>query len=327
MHRILSLLLAIFCTSAVYAQTDSLTREERAALDSMFKNDEFIRLMMGVKKKKSYADINVGVGNGMFSLKNNSLNAGQAVTNKIFYTSTLGYYHKSGFAVTATAFVANDESKLKAYQYAISPAYVYNSKKINAGISYTRFIEGSVASFDVSPFKNDFYGSFTYKKTWIQPGVALGFSFGKLKEYFDTAFWFFNRVVHITDTITTRLSGLSAIVSATHEWDYYKLLGKKDAIQLQPTIMLNAGSQRWNIKHSSSLNKRRPRVQNYLKTRYGDGTDSDKFKLQSLGFLAAITYYNGKFYLQPQVYFDYYLPSTTEKRLTSLYSVTAGFSL
>lgn len=326
MYKILNLLLAVLASSLLYGQTDSLSKADKAALDSMFKNDEFIKLMMGPKKHKSYVDLNLGIGNGIFSLKNNSLNAGQSITSKIFYTGSAGYYHKSGLALIVTGFMADDEGKLKMYQYAISSSYMYRSKSIDAGISYTRFMEGTAASFDVSPFKNDFYGSFTYKKTWIEPGLAVGFSFGKLKEYFDTAFWFLNRVVHIRDTITTRLYGLSAILSASHEWNFYKLFNKKDAIQLQPTIMLNAGSQRWNISHSSSINKRRPLVQNYLKSRYGNGTNSDSFKIQSLGLLAEMTYYYGKFYFQPQVYFDYYLSSTTENRLTSLYSVVAGFS-
>lgn len=326
MYKILNLLLAVFACSLAYGQTDSLSKEDKAALDSMFKNDEFIKLMMGTRAHKSYVDLNLGIGNGIFSLKNNSLNAGQAVTSKIFYTGSAGYYHKSGLALIVTGFMANDEGKLKMYQYAISPTYVFQNKKINVGVSYTRFMEGTTTSFDVSPFKNDFYGSFTYKKTWVQPGLAAGFSFGKLQEYFDTAFWLLNRVVHIRDTITTRLHGLSATLSATHEWNYYKLIDKKDAIRLQPTLMLNAGSQRWNISHSSSINKRRPIVQNYLKTRYGDGSNSDAFKIQSFGFLAEVTYYYGKFYLQPQLYLDYYLSSTSENRLTSLYSVVAGFS-
>jgi hypothetical protein len=326
MRKILILLLLIFTGSLLHAQTDSLSKEERAALDSMFQNDEFIKLMMGMRKNKSYVDMNLGIGNGIFSLKNNSLNAGQAITNKIFYTGSAGYYHKSGLSLTLTGFMANDDGKLKLYQYAISPSYVYNSNSINAGITYTRFVEGTATSFEVSPFKNDFYTSITYKKTIIQPGIAAGFSFGKQQEYFDTAFWFLNRVMHVRDTITTRVSGFSLIASATHTWNFYKLFSSKDAIQLQPTVMLNSGSQRWDVSHSSSLNSRRPFVQNYVKARFGDGTSSDSFELQSLGLLAEITYYYGKFYFQPQVYFDYYLPSTTEKRLTSLYSVVAGFS-
>ena len=326
MPRFMLLLIAVFAAFFVSAQTDSLTKEERLALDSMFRNDEFLKLLMGAKKTKSYLDINVGVGNGIFSLKNNSLNADQAVTNKLFYTPSVSYYHKSGFTITGTGFVTSDEGKPSMYRYAISPSYIYNNKKLNFGVSYTRFIEGSSTNFEVSPYTNDFYGNFTYKKTWIRPGIAVGYSFGKLTDYYDTAFWFFNTVVHIRDTITTRLYGFSAILSASHEWDFYKILGKKDAVQLQPTIMLNAGSQRWSITHSSSLLKRRPIVQNYLKRRFGDGTTSDAFRIQSLGLLAEITYFYGKFYLQPQVYLDYYLPSTAEKRLTSLFSVVAGFS-
>ena len=326
MHKTLNVLLAVFMTTLAYGQTDSLTKEDRLALDSMFKNDEFIKLMMGTGKHKSYVDMNLGIGNGIFSLKNNSLNADQAVTSKLFYTGSAGYHHKSGLSLTVNSFMANDEGKLKMYQYAISPAYMYYGKTIEAGISYTRFFEGTTTSFDVTPFKNDFYANFSYKKTWIEPGLAVGFSFGSRKEYFDTAFWLLNRVVHIRDTITTKLSGLSAILSATHEWNFYKLLSRKDAIQLQPSIMLNAGSQRWTISHSSSLNKRRPAVQNYIKSRYGDGTASESFNLQSIGFLAAITYYYGKFYFQPQLYLDYYLPSTTGNRLASLFSVVTGFS-
>lgn len=331
MHKIFILLPAIFAMSFVYGQTDSLTREERLALDSMFKNDEFIKLML--KKDKNYFDVNIGMGNGIFSLKNNALNAGQAITNKIYYSPSVGYYHKSGFALTVNGFLADDNGQLKMYQYAVSPSYTYDKKNVQAGISYTRYIEGAAASFDISPFKNDFYASIIYKKPWIEPGLAIGFSFGKQVEYFDTAFWrrsvdspYTYRVVHIRDTITTRLSGLSLTLSASHKWSFYELINKKDAIEIQPSIMLNAGSQRWNISHSSSLNNRRPFVQNYLKSRYGDGSSSESFNLQSAAFLAAVTYYYGKFYLQPQLYLDYYLPSTSEKRLTSLFSVTAGFS-
>ncbi len=326
MRQIVLMLTAVFAASFVFAQTDSLTKEEQRALDSMFQNDEVIKLMLGMRKNKSYLDVNLGMGNGVFSLKNNSLNAEQAVTNKLFYTPSVSYYHKSGFTLTATGFIANDDGKLSMYRYAISPSYMYNGKKINVGISYTRFIEGSATSFQVSPYKNDLYGSFTYKKTWVQPGIAFGFSAGKMEDYYDTAFWFFNTVVHIRDTITTRIYGFSATLSASHRWDFYKLLGKKDALQIQPTLMLNAGSQHWNISHSSSLGQRRLIVQNYLKRRFGDGSSSDSFKVQSFGFLGGITYYYGKFYLQPQLYLDYYLPTTTEDRFTTLFSVTAGFS-
>jgi len=292
-------------------------------LDSMFKSDEFVKLYM--EKDRSYFDLSLKMGNGIFSAKNNAINAGQAQTNKLYYTPSVSYNHKSGLGISVNGSFASDNGSLRMYQYAVTPSYVFSNKKFAAAVSYTRYIEGAYTAFQTNPFKNDLYASAVYKKTWIEPGLAVGFSFGKQTEYFDTAFWFFNRVVHIRDTITTRLGGLSATLSAGHHWDFYQLLGKKDAMQVQTSLLLSAGSQQWNITHSNSLITRRPLVQNYLKNRYGDGSSSSKFNIQSASFSAGITYYIGKFYLQPQIYFDYYLPPTTEKRLTSLFSATAGF--
>lgn len=317
--------------SGAYAQTDSLSREEKRLLDSMFNNDEFIKLF--TKKNKSYVDLSVGIGNSIFSIKNNALNAGQAQTNKIYYTATAAYLHKSGLGLSATGFSAEDDGRLQMYQYAISPSYTYSNKKMTAGISYTRFIEGSYAGFDISPFKNDIYASGIYKKTWLQPGIAIGYSFGKEKEYYDSVFWFNPqppaqpRIIHLRDTIITRLSSFSVSLSATHKWVFWELLSKKDGILVQPTIMLNASNQKWNTTHSSRLFNNFPRLANYLKRRFGDGSGSEKFNVQSLGFATTVTYYLGKFYLQPKFYLDYYLPSTTENRLTSLFSVVAGFTL
>ncbi len=330
MYKFLVLLFFLIAASYAYGQTDPLTKEERRLLDSMFNNDEFIKLMM--VKDKNYFDLNIGIGNGVFSLKNNVLNAGQAQTDKIYYRPTVGYFHKSGVALALNGFLATDNGKLKMYQYAISPSYSYSNKNFAAGISYTRFIEGSAASFDVSPFTDDFYARFVYSKTWVEPGIALGYSFGKQVEYYDSSFWFIPqlpaqpRVVHIRDTITTKINVLSLSLSASHKWDFYELLHKKDAIYLQPVLILNAGSQKWNTTHSNRLFNNFPRLANYIKRRYGDGSASDNFKLQSFAFLAEVTYFFGKFYLQPQLYLDYYLPTTTEKRLTSLFSVTAGIS-
>jgi hypothetical protein len=330
MLRILLPLLFSVAAFTVSAQTDPLTPEEKRILDSMFNSDEFVKLYLN--HNKSYFDVSAGVGNGIFSIKNNALNAGQAQTNKLFYTGTAAYFHKTGLAISATGFLAHDDGNMHLFQYAVSPSYNYNGKHFAAGVSFTRFIEGADAGFEISPFKNDLYASVIYKKTWIQPGLAVGYSFGKQVEYYDSSFWFYPqppaepRIIHLRDTITTRLSSLMLTFSATHKWSFWELLGKKDGLLLQPTILLNAGSQKWNTVHANRIFNNFPRLAERLKRRFGDGSGSDKFKFQSIGFSAAATYYFGKFYLQPRLYLDYYLPSTTEDRLTSLYSVTAGFS-
>lgn len=316
---------------AALCQDKPLTPEEKKTLDSMLANDDLFQALKD--RNRSYFDINLGVGNGVFSIKNKSLDASQESTNKLFYTPSVGYYHKKGFAIAASGYLVEDSGSLKMYQYAISPSYTFDNRTLTAGIFYTRFIKGAVTSFSESPFQNDLFGSFLYKKTWLQPGLNIGFSFGKVKEKFDSSFLFtpppplLPRVVHITDTITTRVSAFSVSLTATHEWDFEHLFTAKDAISLQPTLLLNAGSQHWNISHSNSLNRRRPIVQKLLKARYGNGSGNENFTLQSIAFSGEITYYLGKFYLQPQVYIDYYLPSTTYNRFTALYSVVLGVDL
>lgn len=330
MHKsILATLIGLFVFCAAMGQDKGLTKEERKALDSLLDQDEFLQLLKD--PNRSYLDINVGMGNGVFSLKNKSLNATQEETNKLFFTPAINYYHKTGLGIGVSGFLASDSGHLKMYRYAINPSYTYDSKRFTAGISYTRFIEGAGTSFEISPFSNDLYASFLYKKTWLQPGLYAGLTTGKIKEYFDSSFLFTPppplqpRLIHITDTITTKVQGFSLSALVTHTWEFEKLLFGKDALSLQPTIMLNAGSQHWNISHSNSLSKRRPIVQKALKRIYGDGSGNEKFTLQSVALMADATYFVGKFYIEPQAYFDYYLPSTTGNRFTAVYSLTLGF--
>ncbi len=312
------------------AQTDTLSANDKASLDSMLADDPFFKML--AKKEGSYMDINIAMGNSIFSVNNNSLNAEQAQTSKIFFTPSAGYYHKSGLGIAFSSYLSNDSGKAAMYQYAVNPFYVYDGKMVEAGLSYTRYLPGtSVSSFSVSPYKNDVYANVKLKKNWLQPGLALGFANGKFEEYFDSTFSINTpsgpRLVRVKDTITTRLKDFSIILSFEHKFNFVKLFTAKDQLQLVPAIMLNASSQNWNVVHSNSLNKRSPVVQNLLKRNYGNGNERSPFQLQSVAFLTQATYSIANFYLLPQLYLDYYIPQTTSKKLTAVYSITAGITL
>lgn len=331
MYKLVFLLLALgFSVTIGYGQDKGLSVSDRKMLDSMFRNDEFFKLLKD--GNRSYFDINIGLGNGVFSQRNNNLNTSQSETQKVFFTPSVSYYHKSGAALTLNGNLMNDQGRMRMYQYSINPSYTYDDRNFTAQLSYTWYVKGKDVSLNPSPFQNDFYLAGVYKRTWIEPGIMAGYSTGRSKEYFDTSFWFNPpapfppRIVHIRDTILTKVKGFTLSLTASHEWDFEKLLSSKDALSLHPTLLLNAGSQKWTISHSSSLSRRRPIVQDALKDRYGDGTSTESFNLQSIAFSGEMTYYFGKFYLQPQVYLDYYLPSTTAKRLTTLYAILLGFS-
>ncbi len=307
------------------AQDTGLTSREKALLDSMLQNDEFLKLI-GQDPDISYLDISAGISNAVFSLKNNSLNAGQAETRKLYYTGSAAYYHKTGLAIAVDAFFANDKGNLVMYQSAINPSYSYINKKISAGISYSRFINATNTSFEVNPYKNDLYANIDFLKPWWRPGIAVGFSSGNYEEVYDSVITynppapFPPRTVHITDTITTKLRNASFTFSASHKWKYKKLFNNEDEFQLRPSFLINISNQHLYTSHSNSLNNRRPIVQKLLKAAYGNGASSEPFRLQSAAFLVDASYSIGRFNFAPQLYIDYYFPQTDGNRFSIIYS-------
>lgn len=307
------------------SQEIPLTPQEKKSLDSMFNNDEFFKIL-NEKSRKSYFDLSAGVSNGIFSLKNNSLNAAQTTTNKLYYTPAVGYFHKSGFGISATGFLASDVGQFKLFQFAISPGYIYSAKYINAGISYTRYLTGTSTSFDVNPFQNDLYGNIMFKKLWIRPAIGVGYSSGRIKEYLDSVISFVQppRTITIRDTITTRISSFSMNLSISHSWSFRKVIFKNDGLELMPVLMVNGSNQRLAVKHSG-ISRRRPQVQNLLKTLYGDGVTKSSFSLQSMAALLSVSYGTGKFLIQPQLYLDYYLRDTDGKKMSFIYSFVISY--
>jgi hypothetical protein len=50
------------------------------------------------------------------------------------------------------------------------------------------------------------------------------------------------------------------------------------------------------------------------------------FAFQSIALALSTDYYIGNFVISPNFYIDYYLPPTTEKRLSNLFSFSIGYT-
>ena len=89
----LKIYLLIFIIAADFsvadAQTDSLSAKDKAMLDSMMENDEFLKMMK--EQSKNSVDISVGIGNGAFSSDNNAANA-TGIDNKIIFIPSIVYH-------------------------------------------------------------------------------------------------------------------------------------------------------------------------------------------------------------------------------------------
>lgn len=320
MYKYLFALLFCFTTLLTAAQVDTLSKKDKAALDSMIKNDEFLK-MLNDNPKNSF-ELTMGIGNGSFSEHNLAANA-TGVSNQVILTPSIAFRTKVGFSISVTGFLTKDSSGgMELYQTGISPAYDYLGEKVNAGISYTRFLCDVNKYNNKCLYQNDFYGYVRAAKGIIQPGIALGYANGKFKEV--------NIVVFqppigparlVKDSTDNKASYFSVSASAGHDFSFYDVFGKNDEFDFTPSVIVNAGSDKNTATHLNRAYDRIPALRKRKKV-----SDNNKMQLQSVGASFDFTYSIGKFFFQPNVYFDYYLPSTTTKRFSSIYSVVAGIS-
>jgi hypothetical protein len=85
--------------------------------------------------------------------------------------------------------------------------------------------------------------------------------------------------------------------------------------------MLIFAASKYEVQPSDRLLLSRPRIAQRIRNDFSSNTT---FNLQSLGLNFDATWYIGKYYINPQVYFDYYLLSGSNK-FNTLYNLQTGF--
>lgn len=324
---LIQLLLALLLVGSVHAQetvTDSILLNK----DSIEKElDDFLRLFDSIQQPKSYFLIGVGIGNTQFSVKNISLNS-QQQTNNLSIIPTLGYYHKSGISLTYNNYLLKEKTSTQLLQHSLTFAYDNaGSKAVDYGISFTRFMGKKEFVNTSSPYDNDLLAYINKKEGFFQPGIMVGFSAGKYREtsrYLDSQYVIYPgpgyRYFYVNDTSTIKVRDLTIIPYLQTEFEWNGI-GKKDLIVFKPSLMLISGINKFTIDSKGRRSVLQyPRVgRNYSES----ASQSSGFNLQSLGLSLDATWYIGKFYINPQVYFDYYLLSS-ENKFNTLYTIQAG---
>jgi len=315
-------ILLVFISNRAIAQTKPGSISEKDSIEIL---THLMNMLDSSDSPSSNAFVNLGIGNRLYSIKNNALNAYQS-SNKLIYSPSVGYTHKSGLGLTTGANLLNEGNGIAVSQYSVSPSFgLVGNENIDFSISYTHyFVKNKFSPFS-SPIQNDFYTSFSYLKSWFQPGVAVGFSNGEYKDarYKDTVIAGINRSFY--DSVTYKLNAFSLMFTLGHQFLWYEVLDQADGLALTPTLMVNAGSGKTAISHNTNainlfriLNKRGKitRLQEF------------DFAVQSIGLNIDMRYMIGKFYLQPQLYFDYYLPAldADSKRFSQLFTFNLGYT-
>ena len=316
MQKLLLLILLLTLSATNYAQTKPGKNAD--AKDSIEIMKDLMDILFEPEKPSSYFTFDAGIGNRIFNVRNNVLNSKLTRVSTFIYSPSIIYHHKSGLYFSAGANLLNDYAKgFGISQYSVSPGLeLPDNKNVDFAIAYTHYFVSDKFSSYVSPIQNDFYTSLIYKKTWIRPSVALGYSTGK---YGDV-----KRILRLYDSTNNELKSSSLTASVSHEFKWDEVFNKNDGITFTPTVLLNSGSSKIAIHHKTNainlanfLNKkgRLPKFRN------------TKFEAQSLGLSLDLNYVIGKFTFEPQAYFDYYLPATDDKKLYTYFTFNIRYTL
>ncbi|MEO7120530.1 MAG: hypothetical protein ABIY62_05505 [Ginsengibacter sp.] len=330
MQRILYfILIAVIAFSKADAQT---TPSDKHIMDSLLQNDDMIKMIDNLDKPSSYFRINMGIGNKLYSIENKSITSLQN-TNLLILSPSIAYNHKSGFGISFTGFLLNQDKKTAFYQYTLTPSFLYNKGKVaDASISYTHYFEKEVYSPNTSPVQNEFYSTLVFKKSWIKPGIAVGYSSGMFRQivHIDTSLKVANRRVSIkyTDTALIKVSSFSVSASMEHSFNFFKLFSAKDGLVFTPQVSIISGENGYKVNHNSSIENYNAFTKKQI-TRlrhFQTQSDNKKYQLQSTGLDLDAYYAIGKFYIEPEIYFDYYFPKTTDNRFTQIYNLNIGIT-
>jgi hypothetical protein len=330
MQRILFFFLTgLFLFSKSYGQ---INPSDKQILDSLLKNDEMLKMINNYDKASGYFRINIGVGNKLYGNQNKAITSLQ--NNSQFVMSpSVGYYHKSGFGISLKGDLFSENNKTDFYQYAIAPSYEYtNGKVADASLYYTHYFEKNIYSSNTSPVQDEFYGSLLFKKKWLKPGIAAGYSSGKYHEIIniDTSFPVLTQLIHVNyrDTVTASLSSFSIAGSIEHSFEFYNIFSKEDGLVFIPQLSLITGINGYQVSHKSTTSNYNAFTKKRLKRirHFHSQSDNTKYQLQSLGLDLYLNYSIGIFYFEPDLYLDYYLPKTKDNRFTNIFNLNIGIT-
>lgn len=293
-----------------------------AVLDSLM--EDFDDYLDSISKRRSMFFVGVGVGTGFFSFENKN-NVFISTEKKLIVSPSLGYYHKSGFGISASAYALTHNNKFGFYQFALSPSYDLISKAVSTGIAYSHYFNKDSLDFYTTPIHNELFTYFSYKKWWMRPTISFSYGWGSNTEYEKQKYRLWSRQLqqmqdyYITVKNVESVTDFSITLSVRKDFNWYDVLGKNDNITLTPVLLVFGGTQQFGFNTSYSYTFNPVRV-NSLPSN-NSASDQTSFAAQSAGAIIRASYMKGKFLLQPQVLFDYYLQPTESNPFNTVFSV------
>ncbi|MEI6948323.1 hypothetical protein V9K67_14090 [Paraflavisolibacter sp. H34] len=281
---------------------------------------------------RSFGLINLSAGSSVFNYT--SASGRQLSENRqLLLLPSAGYFHKSGLGLSATASVVNDGGKLNPFQFSLTGSYDYvRNLAFITGFSASRYFTKDSLPFYTSPLKNELQAYFTYRKWWVRPGISASYGWGSKSQWSETA----NSISALRlrlkplqppTRVNTEesMTDFNVTISARHDFYWINLFSNKDYIRLSPQLSLTSGTQSFGFNQTSSTygfqrlvgNNQPYRNESY----YLDETT--KFRPLYAGALLKSEWAVNKFFVQPQLLFNCYLPAA-DKKITTAFVVNTG---
>lgn len=351
------LLIACLMISGSFAwsqntRKDTIPDMDDLAIDTSIDYDELLSeldlFLDSILAPRSFLLVDMSGASGYFVYKRRNNTQGIYSQKKLILTPTIGYYHKGGPGITASAnMITGANGNYNLYQYSVTPSFDFiQNKKWTAGASYTRHFTKDSLHFYTTPLQNEVSGYYLYRNAWLQPGLSATYGWGsrsdlkKRKEYitgFRLKEWINRNGFSIIDTIryidsifttiTTKESIVDFLLTATlrHTFYWLDLTGSNDCLKFTPMLAFSFGTQKFGFNRTTATTATIRNTGNVQFNR-GDVNLSEKSEFQpvSLTLYLRPEYSFRKFFIQPQLMLDYYFPAEKDN-FTTFFSLNAGF--
>ncbi|MCX8020614.1 MAG: hypothetical protein N2747_09000 [Chitinophagaceae bacterium] len=329
-------LCSYFFVSAQQKETDSASVHKKRdfhLIDTSINYEEFFRdfeeFMDSILSPHSYLLFSVSANRGYFNYESER-SFDITTMKKITYSPVIGYYHKSGAGISATGYLIHDGENLNFFQGAISPGYDYlKNRNFATGFTYTRFFTKKSLPFYTTPIQNEWYAYFVYRKRALKPFVSVNYGWGSRTDFEERQA--FIEDIRLTRRgymyINTKETVRDFSVLCALRYDLYRLdvLKRNDFIRFSPQLNFTMGTQKFGFNQTSTLYALSLRSANSVlqNTQYFSFEDNLYFQPLSATLMIRGEYSVGKFFVQPQLIFDYYFPAV-KKRINTLFAVNTG---
>lgn len=332
MYRILCF---IFC-SCLFLRADAQKNVDTTGLGTFNMDDlnilfsELDAFLDSMTKPHSFASVSMTAGNRLI---NTQTTTGQLRNQQVLMLApSVGYYHKSGFGLNGSANLLHREKTLKPVQYLGTASFDYlRNRNLMAGVAFTHFFAADDVDFYTSPLQNEVSGYFAYRKSWLKPVLSMSYGWGSFTNVEEQE-TIIKKLRKKTVTGTTRIetteqvSDFAVSLSVRHDFYWLKVLAPGDHVRVSPQIAMSGGTQRFGLNQSAQTMALRGNSNN-LKPYASENislSETSKFQPLSVTAFLRTAYSKGKFFVQPQLILDYYLPATSDHWTTS-FLVNTGF--